>query len=197
MIHPKLNPRILEGKHVRLVPARGGHAVEYAKVATLDTFDLFVTFRPKEITKEAFLPYIQYLEDAPDMAGMTVTDLATGEVIGSTCYLDIRPLDFHVEIGMTWYAPSVRGTAINPECKLLLLTHAFETLGARRVSLKTDGRNLHSQAAIAKLGAVREGTLRKHKTMPDGFMRDTVYFSIIEEEWPTIKAGLIERLSKF
>jgi RimJ/RimL family protein N-acetyltransferase len=116
-------------------------------------------------------------------------------MVGSTSYMDIDPPNRCVEIGATWYAPSHRGTRINPECKLLLLGHAFETLSCVRVTLKCDSRNLHSQAAIAKLGATREGVLRKHRIQPDGYVRDTVYFSVIAEEWPQVRQSLLDRLA--
>jgi RimJ/RimL family protein N-acetyltransferase len=118
----------------------------------------------------------------------------TGQSVGVTCYMDIRPAHRGLEIGSTWIARPYQGTRVNPESKYLLLRHAFENLGAVRVQLKTDGRNRQSQAAIAKLGAQREGVLRKHLILQDGYIRDTVMFSIIAEEWPAVKAGLETRL---
>ena len=101
-----------------------------------------------------------------------------------------------MEIGWTWIAPSHQRSAVNTEAKLLQLTYAFDDLGATRVALKTDGRNLRSQAAIERLGAQREGPLRRHIKMPDGFIRDTVYFSILSDEWPAVRARLEERLAR-
>ena len=102
-----------------------------------------------------------------------------------TCYLDIRAKERGLEIGFTWLAKALQGTQVNPECKYLLLRHAFEEQHALRVQLKTDGRNKQSQRAIEKLGAVREGVLRKHMIMPDGYVRDTVMYSITERQnWP-------------
>jgi RimJ/RimL family protein N-acetyltransferase len=121
-------------------------------------------------------------------------DRASGRAIGSTRFGDIEPDHGRVEIGWTWIAPAFQRTAVNTEAKLLQLTYAFETLGAGRVALKTDGRNERSQAAIARLGAVREGVLRRHTRLPDGFVRDTVYYSILADEWPAVKARLTERL---
>jgi RimJ/RimL family protein N-acetyltransferase len=118
----------------------------------------------------------------------------TGQPVGSTSYFDIRPAHRGLEIGYTWYAQAYQGTHINPENKYLLLRHAFETLGAVRVQLKTDKRNLRSQHAIAKLGAKLEGTLRKHTILENGYIRDTVMFSITDDEWPEVKAGLEARL---
>ena len=119
-----------------------------------------------------------------------------GSVLGMSCYLDIRSDHRALEIGMTWYIEAVRGTRVNPECKLLLLGHAFEDLGAVRVTLKTDLRNEHSQAAIAKLGAVKEGVLRKHGIQPNGYVRDTVFYSVLDEEWPKVREGLLARLGR-
>lgn len=114
-------------------------------------------------------------------------------LIGSTRLLNPAPEHKRVEIGYTWYATLAHGGPVNPECKLLLLDHAFGH-GANRVELKTDARNEHSQAAIAKLGATREGTLRAHMVVRDGFVRDSVYFSIIRLEWPTLRDQLRTRL---
>jgi N-acetyltransferase len=118
---------------------------------------------------------------------------ATGRAIGSTRLLDVRPADRQVEIGATFLARDYWRTSANTESKLLFLRYCFETLGCVRVALKTDGRNVRSQEAIARLGATREGTLRKHMNVR-GYQRDTVYFSILDTEWPAIKARLSERL---
>lgn len=120
-----------------------------------------------------------------------------GALVGSTRYLNIAAHDLRVEIGGTWYAPAVWAGVVNPACKFMLLSHGFETLGLNRIELKTDARNMRSQAAIAKLGATREGVFRRHMVLPDGHIRDTVYFSIIREEWPEVKARLQERLASF
>src|SRR5881397_2836466 len=117
----------------------------------------------------------------------------TGEAIGSTRLLDLRPADRQVEIGSTFLASDYWRTPANTESKLLFLTYCFETLGCVRVALKTDGRNVRSQEAIARLGAVREGVLRKHMNVR-GYQRDTVYFSILDTEWPTIRTRLAARL---
>ena len=119
---------------------------------------------------------------------------ADGEVVGSTRYMAIEPAHRRLEIGHTWYAPAVWATKVNPACKFALLRHAFEALGFNRVELKTDIRNLRSQAAIAKLGAVKEGVFRAHMVRPDGSLRDTVYFSIVRDEWPAVRERLAARL---
>jgi len=138
-----------------------------------------------------------YLADAlsPEFVAWATVDAATGRAVGSTRFGDIAPEHGRVEIGWTWIAPAHQRTAANTEAKLLQLTYAFDELGATRVALKTDGRNLRSQAAIERLGAVREGALRRHMRMLDGFIRDTVYYSLLSEEWPPVKARLEARLS--
>jgi RimJ/RimL family protein N-acetyltransferase len=115
-------------------------------------------------------------------------------VVGSTSYLDPVPRHLRVEIGSTWYTPAVWGTQVNPECKLLLLTHAFDVLGMNRVSLCTDAHNARSQAAIEKLGAMKEGVLRSHMVTQGGRIRDSVLYSIVIKEWPPVKARLVARL---
>lgn len=119
-----------------------------------------------------------------------IVELASGRAVGSTRYMDIRPAHRGLEIGWTWLGRSVQRTGVNTESKLLVLTHAFEALGALRVQLKTDGRNTVSQRAIERLGAVREGVLRRHMIMWDGAVRDTVMYSILADEWPAAKARL-------
>ena len=123
-----------------------------------------------------------------------VRRLADQALVGSTSYFDPAPQHRRLEIGGTWYVPATWGTVINPECKLLLLTQAFETLGMNRVELCTDLRNTRSQAAIAKLGAVKEGVLRNHMVTQGGRIRDTVMFSIVVSEWPRVKEGLTARV---
>ncbi|AYF78660.1 N-acetyltransferase [Nocardia yunnanensis] len=115
-------------------------------------------------------------------------------IVGVTAYLDARPHDAAIEIGFTVYSPSVWGTTVNPEAKLLLLRYAFDTLHVGRVQLKTDVRNHRSQQAIARLGASYEGTLRRHFRRSDGTVRDSVLFSITAEDWPRVRAGLARRL---
>jgi RimJ/RimL family protein N-acetyltransferase len=124
-----------------------------------------------------------------------VIDAARNEVIGSTRYGNIAPVDHRLEIGWTWYATAHQRTAANTETKLLLLTHAFEALRAMRVEFKTDALNLASRAAIARLGAVEEGTFRKHMLTASGRVRDSVYFSIVDTEWPAVKARLAGKLA--
>jgi RimJ/RimL family protein N-acetyltransferase len=131
----------------------------------------------------------------PGIFGFIVLDETSGAPLGSTCFLDIRPEDKHVEIGLTWYAENSRGTKVNPACKLALLEIAFEELGCERVTLKCDATNQRSRNAISKLGASYEGTLRRHKPTGPGTWRDTSYYSILTEEWPGVKEKLLARLS--
>ncbi len=121
--------------------------------------------------------------------------LGSGELIGGTSYIEPNAEHKRVEIGGTWYRPDHWASAVNPECKLLLLAHAFDTLGLNRVQLVTDLLNTRSQAAIVKLGATREGVLRSHAITRGERIRDTVVFSIIAPEWPQVKAGLEKRLA--
>src|SRR5262249_54931679 len=124
-------------------------------------------------------------------------EVTTGRAVGGTTYMNISRRDRGLEIGSTWLGKPWQRTGINTEAKYLLLRHAFEVLGAVRVQLKTDGRNMPSQAAIERLGAVREGVLRKHMLVRDGFIRDTVMYSIIAEEWPAVKLRLEQKMAAY
>jgi N-acetyltransferase len=119
--------------------------------------------------------------------------LPTGETIGQTCYLNLRPEHCGLEIGGTWYAPGIQGSSVNPACKLALLDHAF-VCGAVRVELKTDARNARSRAAMLKFGASFEGIHRQHLKLPDGSWRDTAWYSVLDHEWPSVRQGLLARL---
>jgi RimJ/RimL family protein N-acetyltransferase len=121
--------------------------------------------------------------------------LKAGTIVGMSSYLDVSQNDARLEIGATAYSPSVWASGVNPETKFLLLKQAFEVLGAGRVTLVTDVRNVRSQRAIARLGARYEGTVRRHKRRPDGSVRDTILFSILAEEWPEVRAGLESRVA--
>jgi RimJ/RimL family protein N-acetyltransferase len=125
-----------------------------------------------------------------------VRRLSDGAVVGTTSFMTFRPSNRGVEIGGTFYRPEARGGPVNPECKRLLLAHAFAA-GAIRVELITDARNLRSQAAIAKLGAVREGILRRHKVTWTGHIRDTVMFAVTDLDWPAVRERLDERLAAY
>ena len=121
---------------------------------------------------------------------------SSGKLIGSSRYLNVRPPDRVVEIGWTWLAPNAWGSGANVEAKLLMLEHAFETLGCLRVEFKTDARNERSRAALSALPAQFEGIMRKHMTVPDVGVRDSAYFSVIDDEWPEVRANLRRRLAQ-
>ena len=186
---------VLAGRFVRLEPIEERHRDDLLAAAAEDPITFRYMGTDLSIGAEV---WPAYLADAlrPDYVAWATVDAATGRAIGSSRFGDIAPEHGRVEIGWTWIAPSHQRSATNTEAKLLQLGYAFDELGATRVALKTDGRNLRSQAAIERLGAQREGTLRRHMRMPDGFIRDTVYFSILAEEWPAVKAGLEERLAR-
>lgn len=187
---------VLEGRHIRLEPLRQRHRADL--LAAADSPDIWRWLSadlrlPEAMT--AFLADALRAEEQGTEYAFAVVRQEDGRVLGSTRYLDVTPAHRRAEIGWTWYEPAAWGTATNPEAKLLLLRHAFETWGAVRVSLHTDGANLHSQAAIRRLGAVAEGVLRRHKRRPDGTWRDTVVFSILDTEWPERREALRQRLA--
>jgi RimJ/RimL family protein N-acetyltransferase len=185
----------LSGNHVRLEPLEERHRDDLLAAAAQDS----ATFRYLfvDLSRGPSL-WDAYLADAlrDEYISWATVDAATGRAIGSTRFLDIAPEHGRLEIGWTWIAPSHQRTAANTEAKLLQLTYAFDDLGATRVAFKTDQRNERSQTAIARLGAVREGVLRHQFRMPDGYMRSSVYFSILADEWPAVKAHLEERLRR-
>ncbi len=194
-----LPPITLTGTHVELRPFERAHADGLVAAYVPGTMDLMS--RTADVLEPLDRAHAErYVQEALDgwAAGeylpFTVFDRATGDVLGATRYGSIDLAVPRVEIGWTWYAPRVRGTVVNPECKLLLLGHAFEQLGCRVVHLKTSSFNEHSQAAIAKLGATRDGLLRRDRFQRDGRLRDTVIFSILDEDWPRVRDGLRARV---
>lgn len=194
----KLSPVTLTGRHARLEPLGEPHLASLLRHgADAEIWRWMPTLRddPRESVR-AWFERAMAATERGDVFAWAIVDVATGEAVGGTTYLDIAMADKRVEIGSTWHAKAVWRTAINTECKFLLLRHAFETLGCNRVQLKTDLRNLRSQAAIARLGALREGVLRSQMVMPDGWVRDTVMFSIIKAEWPAVKAGLEAKMAR-
>jgi len=185
-------PITLKGEHARLEPLDGKHADGLFAIGQDEKIWRYL-LRPK---LESVADAQSFIEEALRVAAggsqlpFAIVDQKSNRVAGSTRYLDIRANDHAIEIGSTWLGGDFQRTAINTECKYLLLRHAFEDLGAVRVTLKTDGRNEQSQRAIERLGAVREGVLRKHMVMWDGYIRDTVYYSILDSEWPAIRQRL-------
>jgi RimJ/RimL family protein N-acetyltransferase len=185
----------LFGAHVRLEPMRREHAgalLDAGSAAEVWSFMPARASTPESM--ERWLGRALEQERLGREYPFVVRRGSDDRIIGSTRYLDVQEEDRTTEIGWTWYEPASWGTAVNPEAKYLLLRHAFEDWHAIRVALKTDVRNLRSQAAITKLGAVYEGTLRNQRIRPDGTYRDTPVYSIIEEEWPAVKRSLEARL---
>jgi RimJ/RimL family protein N-acetyltransferase len=185
----------LTGRHVRLEPIEERHRDHLLAAAAEDPATFRYTLSELWRGEEA---WPGYLADAlqPQFVTWATVLASTGRAIGSTRFGDISPADGRLEIGWTWIAPSHRRTAANTEAKLLQLTYAFEELAATRVALKTDARNEASQRAIERIGGVREGVLRHHMRLPDGHLRDTVYYSILADEWPAAKARLEGRLQR-
>jgi RimJ/RimL family protein N-acetyltransferase len=190
-----VQPLALAGRVVRLEPLDCSHAPGLFEAADPALFR-FTPQAPKEWSVAGFEADIARVNGLPGVVAFAIVHVPTARVIGRTTYMDIQPQNRGLEIGRTWISRAHQGTTVNPEMKYLLLRHAFEVLEPRaiRLQLTTGATNLHSQRAIAKLGAVREGVLRKNWILPDGTPRDTVYFSILGDEWPRIKADLEARL---
>jgi RimJ/RimL family protein N-acetyltransferase len=189
-----LRPTLIAGP-IRLEPLTEAHR---AGLATAANHEQIWAHMPSRATGDAF---DFWFDRALDLAltgreaVWAVRTTADGVLAGSTRYLAIEEAHRRLEIGHTWYAPQVWGTRVNPACKLALLRYAFDSLEFNRVELKTDSRNLRSQGAIAKLGATREGVFRAHVIRADGSLRDSVYFSIVRDEWPAVRARLTARLA--
>ena len=189
----RVEPLTLEFNGVRLEPL-GLHHLDGLRLAAADgeLWNLRVTWVPAPHETEE---YIRTALDTPNRLAFAVIDASTGAVIGSTSYHDIVPAVDRVEIGYTWYAKSRQRSHVNTSCKLLLLSHAFDTLGCAVVGLRTDNLNHASQAAIERLGAKKDGVIRHHGLRRDGTVRDTVMYSILRGEWPEIKSQLHNRLA--
>jgi N-acetyltransferase len=191
----KVTPVVLEGAHVRLEPLSRGHLPGLCAIGleqelwrwiptpvrTTDDMAAYVELALKEQADGSSLPFAQIEKSA-------------GRVIGSTRYMNIEKTHHRAEIGCTWIGREWQRTAVNTESKYLLLRHAFETLGCMRVELKTDSLNEKSRAAILRIGAKEEGTFRNHMITSSGRIRQTVYFSIVDSEWPGVKSELEHRL---
>jgi N-acetyltransferase len=192
MIH--VEPVTLEFNGVRLEPLALSHT-DGLRAAAEDgeLWNLRITSVPEPHNVEA---YIRKALEMPDRLAFAVVDASTGAVIGTTSYHDILPAVDRVEIGWTWYAKSRQRSHVNTSCKLLLLSHAFDTLGCAVVGLRTDNFNYASQRAIERLGAKKDGVIRHHWPRRDGTVRDTVMYSIVRGEWPEIKTHLHYKLSE-
>lgn len=181
-------PVVLAGHGVTLEPASERHLPGLLAAAQDDEVWRWLPASRPETPDELRATLVR----APGEIAWTV--LVGGTPVGSTSYVDVDLAVEGLEIGWTWYARAHWATSVNPACKLLLLAHAFQALGAQRVTLKTDGRNSRSQAAIRKLGCRYDGTLRHHRRRPDGSVRDSAYFSLLAGEWPAARQGLLARL---
>jgi N-acetyltransferase len=186
-----LQPVTLEGTHVQLEPMQLDHYERLAEIGLGQ--DIFRYFPVAIGTKEQMLAYVRHSVSGTGSGEMLVwvtVSLEEGAPVRATSYLNIDRANRKLEIGGTWIAPRWQRTACNTEAKYLQLRHAFETLGCIRVEFKTDSLNANSRAALVRIGAVEEGTMRNHMMMPDGRFRHSVYFSVIESEWPSVKARL-------
>jgi N-acetyltransferase len=189
-----VEPVTLEARGVKLVPLSLAHETGL-KAAAADgkLWNLRVTSVP---APDETRGYIETALATNNRIPFTVTDAATGDVLGSSSYHDIVPNLKRVEIGYTWYAARCQRTHVNTTCKLLMLTHAFEALGCNIVGWRTDNFNFASQAAIERLGARKDGVIRGHALRRDGTIRDTVMYSLAAGEWPEVKAQLLYLLDK-
>jgi RimJ/RimL family protein N-acetyltransferase len=191
-------PVVLIGKHVRLEPLTEAHIPGLTAVGSDPSIWRYLLYG--EVTSlekmEEWVSELLVKRNSGTDQPFAVVHLATGQIVGSTRYMDIRPEHRGLEVGGTWYGTAFQRTAVNTEAKYLLLRHAFEQLGCIRVQLKTDLRNERSQKAIERIGAVREGVLRNHMILPNGTYRHSVYFSILDNEWPDVKTRLEALLAR-
>ncbi|MEU5820929.1 GNAT family protein [Streptomyces sp. NPDC047803] len=187
-------PVILTGRHVRVEPLAPAHLDDLFAAGGNDDDVWRWLGTPTPRTPQELAYKLDALLADPSYVPFAVVHLETGQAVGWTTYMDIDVANERLEIGSTWYGRAHWRTAVNTETKLLLLTHAFEERGMGRVQLKTDHLNERSQRAIARLGARHEGVLRRHRRRPDGSWRDTVYFSLLADEWPEAKGRLTARL---
>jgi len=190
----QVEPVALEFNGVRLEPLSLSH-VDGLRLAAADgqLWNLRVTSVPEPHRTQA---YVHTALETPNRVAFAVVDVSSGDVLGTTSYHDILPEIDRVEIGYTWYAKSVQRSHVNTSCKLLLLSHAFDTLGCAVVGFRTDNFNHASQAAIERLGAKKDGVIRHHGARRDGTVRDTVIYSIVRGEWHEIKTHLHYQLSR-
>jgi RimJ/RimL family protein N-acetyltransferase len=192
-----VEPVTLAGRIVRLEPLSESHLPELAKVGLDEKIWRYMRYGKVE-TIEQLTVWVRELLDLQSQGSdlpFAVIHLASGEAIGCTRYLNVDPLNRSLEIGGTWYGLDYQGTQVNSECKYLLLKHAFERLEYIRVWFKTDLRNQRSQRALERLGVVKEGVLRNHMILPDGYIRDSVVYSLLPSEWPQVKMKLEAQLA--
>jgi RimJ/RimL family protein N-acetyltransferase len=194
----EVKPIVLTGKHVRLEPMKEEHIPGLATIGAGQNFWDFMVYgniRTVDDMRAWVLDILTRAEQGTDLPFVAI-HLASSRVAGASRYLNIVPKDRGLEIGGTWYGLEFQRTPVNTECKYLLLRHAFEELGCIRVQLKTDLRNERSQKAIERIGAVKEGVLRNHMILPDGHYRHSVFYSILDSEWPDVKKRLEEMIAR-
>jgi RimJ/RimL family protein N-acetyltransferase len=192
-----LAPVVLEGHGVRLEPLAADHRDDLARAAADGRlWELWYTAVPEPEQTGAYVEAALKGQAEGHMLPWVVRELTRGAIVGSTRYHDIVAHVDRVEIGHTWYGASWQRTHVNTACKLLLLAHAFETVGCQVVGLRTDNFNFASQRAIAALGAKKDGVIRHHQARRDGTVRDSVMFSILATEWSDVKRHLLTRLSR-
>ncbi len=195
MITPQ--PVVLESRGIRLEPLKEEHAVALAEAAADGRlWELWFTAVPTRDQMPAYVADALVGQRDGHMLPWIVRDAASGAVVGSTRYHDIVAAVERVEIGYTWYSQSRQRTHVNTTCKLLLLAHAFDTLGCKCVGLRTDNFNFRSQRAIEGLGATKDGVIRHHAARRDGTVRDSVMYSILASEWPDVRRHLELRLHR-
>ena len=191
----EVKPVVMTGKFVRLEPMTEAHVPALAEIGVGRDFWHFMLYGDMQTEADMRNWVLDILSRKGDLPFVAV-QLESGRVAGATRYLNISPKDRGLEIGGTWYGLDFQRTAVNTEAKYLLLKHAFETLGAIRVQLKTDSRNIRSQTAIERIGGVKEGVLRNHMILPDGTIRHSVFYSILDAEWEAVKSRLENILYK-
>lgn len=185
-------PVILTGKHIRLEPLSEAHIPGLTEIGVGQDFWRFMLYgdmKTEADMRKWVLDIMSRGQRGTDLP-FAVIHLKSGRVAGATRYLNIMPNDRGLEIGGTWYGLEFQRTAVNTECKYLLMTYAFETLKVIRVQLKADSLNERSQRAIERLGAKKEGILRNHLILPDGRIRHSVFYSVLDTEWPEVKRNL-------
>nr|WP_314626810.1 GNAT family protein [uncultured Noviherbaspirillum sp.] len=191
-----IEPVTLTGRHAQLEPLAAGHHDALVDAASDgELWKLWYTSVPSPETMRSWLEAALSMR-AHDELAFVIRDLRDGSIVGSTRYFRVDAASRRLEIGHTWYARRAQRTGINTEAKLLLLGHAFDALNCIAVEFRTHWMNHQSRAAIARLGAKQDGVLRNHQRMPDGTLRDTVVFSIIDAEWPTVKRHLQYKLER-
>lgn len=192
-------PLMLEGSVVRLEPIRREHAEIFWEIAKNNLEDIFRWIPYRMQTQEDFRKLIDRIfveQERGESVAFATVERKSGRTIGSTRFMNIDRMNRRVEIGSTWIVPAWQHTAVNTEAKYLMLFHSFEVWGCVRVELKTDALNERSRGAILRLGAKEEGMLRQHVITWTGRIRDSVYFSVLDSEWPSVKARLQQKLSR-